>query len=30
MPLLRDLCESEDHFDDITHDNGARLLGLAS
>ena len=29
LPLLRDLCESEDHFDDITHDNGARLLGLA-
>ena len=28
LSLLRDSCESEAHFDDITHNNGARLLGL--
>ena len=28
LPLLRGGCESEDHFIDITHNNGARLLGL--
>ncbi len=28
LSLLRDSCESEEHFNDITHNNGARLLGL--
>ena len=28
LTLLRDSCESEAHFNDITHNNGARLLGL--
>ena len=28
LSLLRDSCESEVHFNDITHNNGARLLGL--
>lgn len=28
LALLRDSCESEAHFNDITHNNGARLLGL--
>ncbi|MAH15579.1 MAG: hypothetical protein CMN65_07570 [Sphingomonadaceae bacterium] len=28
LPVLRDLCESEDHFADITHRNAERLLGL--
>lgn len=29
LPLLRDYCESKEHFDDITHNNAAKLLGLA-
>lgn len=28
LSLLRDSCESESHFNDITHNNGARLLDL--
>ena len=28
LALLRDSCESQAHFNDITHNNGARLLGL--
>ena len=28
LSLLRDSCESEAHFNDITHNNGAGLLGL--
>ena len=28
LPLLRDYCESEDHFADITYRNAERLLGL--
>ncbi len=28
LALLRDSCESEGHFNDITHNNGAKLLGL--
>lgn len=28
LTLLRDYCESDKHFDDITHNNGAELVGL--
>lgn len=28
LSLLRDCCESDQHFDDITHNNGAGLLDL--
>ena len=28
LPLLRDYCESEEHFADITYRNAERVLGL--
>lgn len=28
LPLLREYCESDDHFNEITHNNGAALLTL--
>lgn len=28
LPMLRDYCESEEHFEDITWHNAARILGL--
>ena len=30
LPVLREYCESDDHYQDITHRNAERLLGLPS